>query len=83
MSMVISAGCLTPRCCFFGGDFVQKKRWLLWTAAVLLLLCLLGGAAVLGINAHVKHAASAYLMTPETAADGGFDCILIHQPIIF
>ena len=56
---------------------MQKKRWLLRTAAVLLLLCLLGGGAVLGINAHVKHGAAAYLLTPEAAADGGFDCILI------
>ena len=56
---------------------MQKKRWLLWTAAILLLLCLLGGGAVLGINAHVKHRATAYLLTLEAAADGGFDCILI------
>jgi len=56
---------------------LKKKRWLLWAMAVALALCLLGGAAVLGINAHVKHRAAAYLLTPEQAADGGFDCILI------
>ena len=58
---------------------MSKKIKILITAACILLgLALLGTAAILGINAYVKSAASDRILTPEEAAAlTDVDCILV------
>lgn len=52
-----------------------RKLWR--TLAVLMVPALLLCGAVFGINAHVKQAAGAYILSPEEAAGLSADCILV------
>lgn len=59
---------------------MNRKRRSLWKRVVCILLCLavLGGAALLGLNALVKSSASNRILTSEEAAElEGVDCILV------
>ncbi len=56
----------------------QKKCW--WKRVLILLVCLgvIGGSAVLGINAHVKKTGGAHIITEEEAAAlTNVNCILV------
>ena len=56
----------------------KKIKILITTICVLLGLALLGTAAVLGVNAYVKHVAAPRILTAEEAASlSDVDCILV------
>ena len=57
---------------------IKKIKILITTICVLLGLALLGTAAVLGVNAYVKHVAAPRILTAEEAASlSDVDCILV------
>lgn len=59
---------------------VRKKHrggWLKWVLIISLLLMAAGLAAVLGINAHVKHRVAERILTSEEAALQDTDCVLV------
>lgn len=53
------------------------KKIVLRVCAVLAALVLAGGILLLAVSGHVKHRAKPYLLTPEEAAAGSYDCILV------
>ena len=56
----------------------KKIKILITTICALLGLALLGTAAVLGVNAYVKHVAAPRILTAEEAASlSDVDCILV------
>ncbi|MBQ2730603.1 MAG: YdcF family protein [Clostridia bacterium] len=55
-----------------------QKRWIRRVIVTLLILSLLGAAAVFGIDAHVRGAASERILSLEEIGEfGGADCILV------
>lgn len=56
----------------------SKKKIFLTVFLVLLALAILGTVAVFAVNAHVKNAASAKILTPKQAAElQDVDCIIV------
>ena len=53
------------------------KKFFIRLVCVLAVLALLGGIAVLAVNAHVKHSVKQWLLTAEDAAALDSDCILV------
>ena len=54
-----------------------KKKLLFKILCIAAAVCLLAGAAVLAVNAHVKAVTKTAILSPEEAADLDADCILI------
>lgn len=56
----------------------NRKMCMRDAAAIFLCLMIVGSGTVLGLNAHVKHAASERIISSEEAAElEGMDCILV------
>ena len=56
----------------------KTKRIFLFVLSGIVLLGLLGAAIILGINAHVIHLSSEYILSPESAVQlEDVDCILV------
>jgi len=54
-----------------------KKKVLIWILCIAAAVCLLAGAAVLAVNAHVKAVSAPRIVTAQEAAELDADCILI------
>ena len=55
----------------------MKRKIVFCVCIALLVLCLLGGAAALGINGHVKSTAEPYILSADDPMPEGLDCILV------